>query len=172
MPKITEEQAYNGAMARVARLGLTPLMNEVREMLTGFNLLVKEKKDANGGAAVRALIDKRFEETEGWQKKQTGGVDWTRCHVVNGTKVCLGVEVQFSARSDLLVIDVAHLRKSITEGIIDVGIILVPDDAFGRFLTDRGPRMSDAKRHVREARAEDLPLVLIAVAHDGPGEAL
>lgn len=32
--------------------------------------------------------------------------------------------------------------------------------------------MSDAKRHMREARAEDLPLVLIALEHDGPGPAL
>jgi hypothetical protein len=32
--------------------------------------------------------------------------------------------------------------------------------------------MADAKRHVREARADDLPLLLIAVEHDGPGPAL
>lgn len=32
--------------------------------------------------------------------------------------------------------------------------------------------MSDAKRHVREARADDLPLVLLALEHDGPGPVL
>jgi hypothetical protein len=33
-------------------------------------------------------------------------------------------------------------------------------------------RASDAKRHIREARAEDLPLVLLALEHDGPAPAL
>ena len=45
----------------------------------------------------------------------------------------------------------------------------MPSDRLGIFLTDRGPRMADAKRHVRAARADDLPIVLIALEHDGPG---
>ena len=40
------------------------------------------------------------------------------------------------------------------------------------FLTDRIPRFSDAVRHVRAARAEDFPLLLLGVRHDGPGEPL
>jgi hypothetical protein len=32
--------------------------------------------------------------------------------------------------------------------------------------------MADAKRHVVEAKVEDLPLILMAVEHDGPGPAL
>jgi hypothetical protein len=172
MPKITEELFCNGAEERIRRLGMMRLLEDIRVIVTGFRLRVKEEKDANGGAAVRKLIDARFERTPGWIKRQTGGVDWTKCEVINGTRVCIGVEVQFSARSDLLAIDIHHLRKVIVDGSIDVGVLVVPNDRLGAFLTDRGPKMSDARRHVEEARAQDLPLVLIAVQHDGPGPPL
>jgi hypothetical protein len=172
MPKIIEEKGYDGAESRIKRLGLQPLLGEVRAIATDFSLLVKEEKDANGGAAVRELIDARFIKAAGWTKTQSGGVDWIKCQVVNGTSVCLGVEVQFSARSDLLVMDVIHLRKAISDGRIDVGVLMVPSDRLGRFLTDRGPKFSDATRHVHESRSEDLPIIVMAVEHDGPGEAL
>jgi hypothetical protein len=172
MPKISEEISYDGAKERVERLGLGPLLDEVRSTITRFTLRVKEQKDANGGAAVRKLLDQRFERARGWTKRQTGDIDWIKCGTVNGTRVCIGVEVQFSARSDLLAIDIHHLRKAIIGGGIDVGILVVPNDHLAVFLTDRGPRISDAKRHVEEARAQDLPLILIALRHDGPGPAL
>lgn len=170
MPRIVEEQYYDGARERIERLGLSPLLGELRDILAGFNLEVKEERDANGGAAVRRLIDARFPAS--WTNVQTGDIDWAKCLTVNGTRVCLGVEIQMSARSDLVVIDVIHLRRALETGQIDVGVLVVPSDRLGVFLTDRGPRMSDAKRHVREARAEDLPLLLIALEHDGPGPAL
>lgn len=40
------------------------------------------------------------------------------------------------------------------------------------YNTDRGSRMADAKKHVRAARADDLPILLIAIEHDGAGPAL
>lgn len=172
MARIVEEHPYDGAQERIDRLGLAPLLDELRAILTGFPLAVLAERDANGGAAVRRLIDPEFARAAGWTKKQTGDVDWTKCLTVNGTQVCLGVEIQFSARSDLLVIDVIHLRKAVTEGKIDVAVLVVPSDRLGVFLTDRGPKMADARRHVREARADDLPLVLIAIEHDGPGPPL
>ena len=172
MPKITQRKDYNGVLARVERLGLAPLVAELEEVLTGFPLLVKEQKDANGGAAVRKLIDPRFDAAGGWTKTTSGDVDWVKCHSVNGTRVCIGVEIQMSARSDLLVMDICHLRDALTDGVIDVGVLVVPDDELARFLTDRGPRFSDAVRHVRAARAEDFPLLLLGIHHDGPGEPL
>ncbi len=170
MPRIVEEEFYNGARERLDRLGLTPVLDDLRAILTGFDLRVKEERDANGGAAVRRLIDQRF--TARWTKAQTGDVDWVTCRVVNGTRVCLGVEIQMSARSDLIVMDLVHLRRALVNGLIDVGVLVVPSDRLGVFLTDRAPRMSDAKRHVQEARADDLPLALLAIEHDGPGPAL
>jgi len=172
MPKIVEEEQYNGAAERIQRLGLASLLNEIRAIISNYQLLVKEERDANGGAAVRKLMDAQFQNADGWKKKQTGDVDWTKCRIVNGTRVCIGVEIQFSARSDLLAIDLIHLRKAIVRGHIDVGVLVVPSDKLGVFLTDRGPKMADAKRHVLEAKSEDLPLIIMAVEHDGPGPAL
>lgn len=171
MPKL-EEIAYDGFYEKTKRLGLSEVLEETRKILSGFELRVLEKKDSNGGAALRELIDKRFSAAVGWKKKQTGDIDWTKCHRANGTEVCLGVEVQMSARSDMLVMDIHHLRMGMAEGRIDVGVLAVPSDMLGGFLTDRAPCLSDAKRHVDMARAADLPLLLIALTHDGPGDAL
>jgi hypothetical protein len=70
------------------------------------------------------------------------------------------------------VMDIVHLRRAIEAGMIDVGILVVPSDKLSNFLTDRAPCMSDAKRHVGHAKAEDLPLILMALEHDGAGPAL
>jgi hypothetical protein len=174
VPKLTDEVPFGGAIEKIARLGLTPLYREVREILEGFTLLVREAKNANGGKAVRVLLDARFEARtgSGWKKRQTGAVDWTKGRVIDDAEVCLGVEVQMSARSDLIIIDLIHLRLALTSGGIDVGILVVPSDRLGPFLTDRGPRLADARRMMREARVEDLPIILLGLEHDGPGPAL
>src|SRR5947207_968938 len=114
MPTITERAEYGAVKARIERLGLSPIIAEIEQILTSFELRVKEAKDANGAAAVRKKIDARFARIDGWKITRSGGVDWTKCHVVNGTRVCVGVEVQFSARSDLLVMDICHLRDAIS----------------------------------------------------------
>lgn len=172
MPTIVEELPYDGAHERIDRLGLGPLLGEVRAVLTGFQLLVEERRDANGGAFVRKLLDDRFDQMGGWSKKVTGDVDWTKCQIVNGTRVCVGVELQISGRSDLIIVDLVHLRKAVITGQIDIGVLVVPSDRLGVFMTDRGPKMADAKRLAREARVEDWPLLIIAFEHDGPGPAL
>lgn len=172
MPRIVDRRSYGGAETRIQRLGLTPLWNELETILTGFQLLIREEKDSNGGAAVRRRIDEEFARRGGWQRKQTGDVDWTKCRIVNGTRVCLGVEIQMSARSDLLIVDVDHLRQQIIDGAIDVGVLVTPSDRLAVFLTDRAPYFSAATRTVERARAQDLPLLVIALEHDGGGAAL
>jgi hypothetical protein len=172
MPKIVEEVYYDGAQERIERLGLFPLVDEIRSALAGFALLIKEQKDSNGGAAVRKLIDEQFDRLGGWTKKVSGDMDWIKCKVVNGTSVCIGVEVQVSARSDLLVMDMIHLNAAFREGRIDVGLVIVPSDRLSKFLTDRAPCMTDAKKHAKAARLEDSSLVLMAIEHDGAGPAL
>lgn len=74
--------------------------------------------------------------------------------------------------SEHLIMDIIHLRRALTSGDIDVGILVVPSDKLGPFLTDRGPKLADAKRLIREARVEDLPIILLGLEHDGPGPAL
>lgn len=118
MPKLTDEVAFGGAVEKIVRLGLTPLYDELKQILQGFQLLVREEKDANGGAAVRKMIDAEFESRRrtGWTKQQTGAVDWTKCRIINGTSLCIGVEIQVSGRSDLLIVDIIHLRRALTGG--------------------------------------------------------
>ena len=171
MPTL-EEVPYDGFIERTKRLGLEALLREVKEVLSGFDLRILEKKDSNGGAALRELIDGRFVAAGGWTKIQSGGIDWTKCHRVNGTQVCLGIEIQVSARSDMLVMDIDHLRQAVIDGKIDVCVLAVPSDTLAVFLTDRAPSLSDAKRHIVMARAEEMPLLLIGITHDRPGEAL
>ncbi len=172
MPKIVDQTFFNGTNEKLDRLGLRGLWPELQALLVGFELLVVKARDSNGGAAVRVMLDERFRAASGWKNKATGGVDWTKCHTINGTRVCLGVEVQFSARSDLLIVDVGHLRDEIIEGRIDVGIIVVPSDKLAYFLTDRVARYTDAVKAVERARASDLPLAVLALEHDGAGPAL
>jgi hypothetical protein len=172
MPRIVEEKPYGGAHERAERIGLAPLLQEMRDIAEGFTLPVEERKDANGGAAVRKLIDAQFEKASGWKKVTSGDVDWTKCRAINGARVCIGIEVQFSARSDLIIIDLIHLRRALTKGRIDIGVLLVASDRLGKFLTDRAPRIADAKRMIFEARVEDLPLIVTGLEHDGSGPLL
>ena len=165
MPEITEFQSFGGATEKLERLGLQPLYEELLEILTGFSLRVEESKNANSGKVVRELIDARFSSSldEGWTKKQTGGVDWTKCKVVNGTRVCIGVEIQVSGRSDLVIVDLIHLRDDIMQGEIDVGNLVVPDDVLGTFLADRAPYFSAVQRILSITKAEDYPIIIHAI---------
>lgn len=172
MPSIVEEVYYDGASERVERLGLKPLLDELKTIVSDFQLLVEERRDANGGAAVRKMLDSRFLAVGGWTNRMAGDIDWIKCHKSNGARVCIGVEVQVSARSELLVVDMIHLTAAFRDGRLDVGVVVVPSDKLSRFLTDRGPCISDAKRHAKVARLEDSPLILLAIEHDGPGPAL
>jgi hypothetical protein len=144
------------------------LVAEVVSVLTGFSLLVEERKQANGTRGLRKLIDSRFAKLNGWTKITSGGVDWTKS---NDRMASVGVEVQVSGRSDMLAVDVLHLSEQIENGEMDVGLIVVPDDTLSRFLTDRTPNYATAIKHI-QGRAADKPLRLLAFRHDGRGPAL
>ena len=69
-----------------------------------------------------------------------GGIDWIKRLRYNQTlAVKMGVEIQVSARSDLLIRDIVHLRNSLQQGEIDIGVIVVPSDRLQTFLPDRTP---------------------------------
>ena len=174
MPKITSEQSFDGAEALIDRLGLDELLAEVREIVTAFELLIEERKDANGTAGLRAIIDNRFRAAGGWSQRKSGGVGWIKRQAINSRPrhICIGVEVQVSGRSDVMSVDLIHLRKELLQGTIDLAVLVVPSDKLGYLLTDRVAKLSEAKRHIEMARAEDMPFVLIAIEHDGPGPAL
>jgi hypothetical protein len=80
--------------------------------------------------------------------------------------------VQVSARSDLVVIDIYHLRRSLQAGAIDLGILIVPTDRMNRFLRSRQPSLRETRRAMEETDAHRMPLLVMAVEHDGPGPPL
>jgi len=114
MPQIVEEVYFVGTKERIARLGLTPVVGEIRSAVTAFQLLVSEKKCSQGGSAVRKLIDEQFDRLGGWDKK-VSGLEWIKCKVVKGTSVCIGVAVQVSAGSDALFMGLIHLDTAFRE---------------------------------------------------------
>lgn len=168
MPVITQRLSFNGFDQKVARLRLPPIMAEVEATLADFSLLVDETKHANGTQGIRQSIDNGFSQLSGWVNVAVGGVDWTK---TNADGRAVGVEVQVSGRSDLLAVDVLHLSEQLTNGAVDVCVIIVPDDALSKFLTDRTPNYSTAIRHVKQW-ANDKPIQIIAFRHDGTGPAL
>lgn len=170
MPKITNEEFFGGADSKIQRLNLTHLYEEIKRNITGFKVLVCEEKDSNGSKTLRVMFDEQFERA-GWILTKAGGVDWRKCLTGDGITVCIGVELQISGRSDMLSVDIIHLKQSL-ERNIDVGVLVVPNDRLGSFMTDRTPRHSDLKRHIKVTHADDLPLVILAFEHDGPGPPL
>lgn len=168
MPTISETRDYNGFAAKSARLALDSLVAEAASTITSFTLNVEERRHANGTKGIRQIIDSNFEQLGGWAKVTVGGIDWTKQNEIGAT---VGVEVQVSGRSDMLAVDIMHLKEKLVAGQIDVGVIIVPDDLLSRFLTDRTPNLATAVKHV-EHRAQDLPIRILAFRHDGSGSAL
>src|SRR5579872_888176 len=142
MAKINSVQAYDGAEKKLSRLGLQPLVDEVTSLVRNTAIRIREQVQANGAAEIRQLLDKSFAAGGTWQAKKSGDVDWSKCKVINGSKVCVGVEIQVSARSELLYKDILHLKNRIIGGDIDLGIIIVPSDRLHSFLPDRTPSKS------------------------------
>ena len=167
--KITDIKFYDGSREKVCKLGLADLYLELQEVLIKTKVNLLEKKDANGAGTLRKLIDKTFSEFEDWEKIVSGGVDWTKRVRYNRTFIAkLGVEIQVSARSDLLIRDIVHLRNSIQEGEIEVGVIVVPNNKMAEYLTDRTPAWKDAVRYIEEEFKEAMtfPIILIGLEHD------
>jgi hypothetical protein len=168
MPIISQTRDYNGFVAKAARLGLDPLVAQATSTLLSFQMLIEERRFANGTQGLRKFIDLGFEAIGGWIKIPVGGIDWSK---QNNQGASVGVEVQVSGRSDLLAVDIMHLKEDLEAGKIDIGIIIVPDDPLSKYLTDRTPNFRTAIKHV-EHRAKDLPIRVIAFQHDGIGPPL
>ncbi|MCY4667995.1 MAG: hypothetical protein OXC29_08400 [Rhodococcus sp.] len=164
MPIVTTRRSYNGFDAKVHRLGLGALLEDVEAVLAGFRLFVEERRHANGTRGIRQQIDAGFESRGGWTITKVGGVDWIK--EISGRT--MGVEVQVSGRSDMLAVDVLHLRNEMQAGRIDVGVIVVPDDHLSRWLTDRTPNMRTAARHIDD----EMAVQVVAFGHEGTGPAL
>jgi hypothetical protein len=171
--KITDVRFYGGARQRVCKLGMTDLYFEVQEIVLSTEVKVLEERNANGGATLRKMIDAGFETREGWVQKKSGGTDWQKRLKYNQSiVVTIGVEVQVSARSDLIIRDVVHLRNSLQAGEIEVGLIVLPSNQLQVYLPDRTPCLKDALRIIETEfkEATTYPVVVMAIEHDGPSD--
>ena len=154
---------------------MADLFLELHEIIFRTRILLEEKLKANGAGGIREALDNSFSEGQDWVGIKAGGIDWVKRVRFNQTFLArLGVEIQVSARSDLLIRDVVHLRNSLQQAEIDVGVIVVPADRMQKFLTDRTPSFSDAIRYIEVEfkEATTFPIVIIAIEHDGLGPAL
>lgn len=148
---------------------------ELQEIILRTPIVLEESSEANGAAGIRQALDSSFAAATDWVGIKSGGIDWVKRVRYNQTFLArLGVEIQVSARSDLLIRDVVHLRNSLQKAEIDVGVIVVPDDRMQRFLTDRTPSYSDAIRYIEVEfkEATTFPIVVLGVEHDSPGKAM
>ena len=76
--KIAKMNFYGGAREKVCRLGLAHLFLELQDILISTEIKVLNKKNGNGSAVVRELMDKNFKAFGGWIQQKTGGIDWTK----------------------------------------------------------------------------------------------
>lgn len=171
--KVTDILFYGGARQAITHLGLSSLFLEILEIIFKTKILLLEERNANSGQVVREKIDQTFSSQENWKKGRAGEIDWIKRLKFNETiVVVVGVEVQVSARSDLLIRDIVHLRNHIRKGKINLGVIIVPSEKMQKFLPDRTPSIKDAIRYIEEEfrEAMEIPLVIIAIEHDGPSD--
>jgi hypothetical protein len=154
---------------------MADLFLELQQILLDTRIVLEESPKANGAAVIREALDEAIEKASGWTQIQGGGIDWSKQRRYNANFVSkIGVEIQVSARSDLLIRDVVHLRNSLQKAEIDVGVIVVPSDRMQRFLPDRTPSFRDAIRYIEQEfkEATTFPIAVIAVEHDAIGPAL
>lgn len=153
----------------MCRLGLAHIFLELQEILISTVVCVQDKRNANSAGVVRERIDASFGEYEDWVISKSGDIDWVKRFRYNQTIVSrIGVEIQVSGRSDLLVRDIIHIRNQLQNSEIDVGVIVVPSDFFEYRLTDRVANYTYAIRYVEEEfpEAQNYPIIVIAVEHD------
>jgi hypothetical protein len=161
---LSKQREYGGVKVLIDRLGLSVLVRELADTVTGFSL---DLRRVVTGGAIRKKICIRLTQA-GWRANEDAHVEWTKCQSVNGTRLSIGVQLRVSGPADLAVADICRLRDAWTDADIDVGVLVVPDDELGHYLTDRGPRFSDAIRQVRAARAEDFRCSSSASAMTAP----
>jgi hypothetical protein len=173
--KITTIRFYDGAKERISRLGLSMLFLEVQQIIFETKVDILEEHESNGAAVIRERLDAAFKSKGEWTLSKSGDIDWIKRIRYNSTVLArMGVEIQVSSRSDQLTRDLVHLRNSLREGKIDAGVVIVPSDRFQSFLTDRTPSLKDAIRIFEDEfkEAQEYPITVIAIEHDGVGDAL
>src|SRR5437899_4477978 len=98
MTRVVKEDYFDGAKEKIERLGLWPLIEEIKSAITSFKLEIKKETHANGSATLRELIDTALRDVGDWTNTASGDVDWIKCRIIDGIRVCIGVEVRCSPK--------------------------------------------------------------------------
>ena len=170
--RITQMRFYDGARERICRLGLAGAMIELEEALLRTEIRLDEPVRIG---SLYSLIDGALARCDGWEKSMAHGVDRIKMFQYGNVSLArLGVQLKMPSFSNMSMADIIHLRRGIIEGLIDVGVVVVPDDRLQIFLPDRTPAFKDAVRYIEDEfkEAMNYPFIVMALEHDGPGEAL
>ena len=113
----------------------------------------------------------------GWRRHRVGRGYWKKSLAIAGVEVSVGTRVQLNGRNglnarDTMTLEVVGLAHKITSGAVDVGAFVVAGDRLPMRLGRRVPSLSDAIEAVERFGMTDLPLIILALEHDGPGPAL
>lgn len=168
--KITKLAFYGGAREKVCRLGLFGSYLELQDILLTSQVTIIDRKRENGIEAVSESINASFEICGDWRISDAGGIDRRRSvRYGDCMESRMGVSIPFSGRNAQTCRDIVHIRNSLQDSEIDVGVIVVPSDEFEYRLTDRVANLTYAKRYIEEElrEAQTYPIVLVAIEHDG-----
>jgi hypothetical protein len=83
MTRIVKEEYFDGSKEKLERLGLWPLIDEIKTAITTFPLELKKEIHANGAATLRELIDDALRDVGDWPNAASGAVD-DRCGCLMG----------------------------------------------------------------------------------------
>ncbi len=170
--RITVELAYDGLERRIQRLHLSPVVEEVRQLLRNMHVVLSERPSSNSGATLRKLISWEFKEAVGWLKKTGRGADWWKFVKVGDARVCLASTIRVSGRSELIVADLRRLCRLVRGGEIDAGMVIVPSDRLASFLKGGRPSLGGTLTAIEYSDSQGIPLLVMAVEHDGAGPPL
>jgi|SRR5437588_8009492 len=166
--KISQTKSYSGASDKLCRLGLAETFVHLQEAIFDTKVYLSSKRKPSKGVLVSRQFAKALIGGPSWRRDASG--KWIgQFRYEDQFLSRLGLEIQISSRSDLLIRDIVHLRNSLQEGVIDIGVIVVPDDEMQVFLTDRTPSYRDAVRYIEKEfkEATTFPIIIIAIEHDG-----
>jgi hypothetical protein len=77
MTKIVKEEYFDGSKEKIERLGLWPLINEIKSAISSFRLEIRKEIHANGSASLRELLDKALRDVGDWTN--TASASSRRC---------------------------------------------------------------------------------------------
>ncbi len=169
-------KTFNGTVRKVNRLGLGGVLEELRRFVGWFSPLNGEMVCVDTGKTIGGSLQGLLSRA-GWTRHRAGRGYWKKSLTIDGVEVSLGARIQLYGRKslnarDAMTVEVVGLANKIASGAIDVGALVVAEDRLAARLGLRVPSLSDAVDAVERCGMTDLPLVILALEHDGPGCAL